>query len=119
MSCCHLLEEFALRFWELRDLGDTVGLWLGFFLFNLLEELQNSIKWNYPNVVLTKLICSTFDQEGELSQGNKQTADEFNSQGKTMEETPLSAEPLQTDVEMTSLEEHGNVQHDKNGYFCR
>ncbi|CAH3168330.1 unnamed protein product [Pocillopora meandrina] len=50
---------------------------------------------------------------------NKQTADEFNSQGKTMEETPLSAEPLQTDVEMTSLEEHGNVQHDKNGYFCR
>ncbi|RMX51186.1 hypothetical protein pdam_00004083 [Pocillopora damicornis] len=82
-------------------------------------ELQNSIKRNYPNVVFTKLICSTFDQEGELSQGNKQTADEFNSQGKTMEETPLSAEPLQTDVEMTSLEEHGNVQHDKNGYFCR
>ena len=31
MSCCHLLEEFALRFWELRDLGDTIGLWLGFF----------------------------------------------------------------------------------------
>ena len=70
-------------------------------------------------MVFTKLICSTFDQEGELSQSIKQTVDEFNSQGKTMEETPLSAEPLQTDVEMTSLEEHGNVQHDNNGYFCR
>ena len=48
MSCCHLLEEFALRFWELRDLGDTIGLWLGFFPVKFIRRIAEFYQTELP-----------------------------------------------------------------------
>ena len=72
-------------------------------------------------MIFTKLVCSTFDQEEESSTdsnlGNKYNVNENNFQDITTQEAKLSAKALQTDVDMTSLEDHGNDV--KNGYFCR
>ncbi|PFX33545.1 2-(3-amino-3-carboxypropyl)histidine synthase subunit 2-like [Stylophora pistillata] len=110
------LEQFGQLF---PDTDVKVIVFCDVVYDHCMGELQNSIKQNYSNAVFAKLICSTFNQEGDLSQGNKQNVDEINSQGIRMEQTQSSAETLQVDVEMTSLEGHGNIQRVKNGYFCR
>lgn len=86
----------------------------------LLGDVQNSIKGIYPNVKFTKLIYSTFEKDEEFSVNpspeNEKNIQKDNSEDVTPK-TELPNNSVETDVDMTSLED--NKKDQNRGYFCR